>query len=45
MEKKIIWWKCEICGETFPTDGDIKDEAMEHTIEAHMDYTILGEQS
>ena len=32
------YWRCNICGEEFPTEGDIKDEAMTHTIEAHMDY-------
>ena len=35
------YWKCNICNEKFPTDGNIEDEAIEHTITYHMDYNQL----
>lgn len=34
-------WRCNICGEVFPTDGHIEDEAHIHTLEQHCDYKVL----
>lgn len=42
MSKEYKKWKCNICGVVFPTDGTIEDEAHIHTLEAHLDYTILN---
>lgn len=43
MKQEIKSWRCNICKTEFHTTGHIPDEAVEHTLNRHMDYDIIGD--